>query len=87
MNDNPYDAYRQERIERLLAELRHEIERGCINREIPEHMAYRFIVPISALGPDFIVAMTMSLRPVARNQMDGDDADNGRLRVIKGGKA
>jgi hypothetical protein len=86
MNDNPYDAYRQERIERLLHELRHEIERGVINREIPEHMAFRFMVPVSVRGPSYVVACKFELRSVERKMMDFNEEDSGRLRVIEGGK-
>lgn len=36
---------RLERIEKLLHQLRYEIERGMLEREIGEEMTFRFVVP------------------------------------------
>ena len=44
--------FRQERIEKLLHELRYEVERGMMKRDIPEEMGFRFYVPISNNIPD-----------------------------------
>ena len=47
--------FRQERIEKLLHELRYEVERGMMERDIPEEMGFRFYVPISNNIPDGVV--------------------------------
>lgn len=44
--------YRKERIERLLHELRYEIERGIMENEIEEHLSFEFIIPISREIPN-----------------------------------
>jgi len=85
MSDGGYDAYRQDRIERLLGDLRHEIERGVINHEISEHLSFKFMVPMSKEGPAYVVKCQFELRPIERKLMDLD-FDAGRLRVIDGGK-
>ena len=46
---------RRERIEQLLQQLRYEIERGMLEREIGEDMGFRFFVPISNSIPDGVV--------------------------------
>jgi len=76
------DNYRRERIERLLAELRYEIERGMLEREISETMSYRFYVPISQAIPGGVVRCQFSTRPTPRMSMDPDDSEP-RLKVVK----
>lgn len=39
--------FRIERITKLLFELRYEVERGMMEREIDETLYFQFIVPIS----------------------------------------
>ena len=39
--------FRTERIEKLLHELRYEIERGMLEHDIDETLAFQFYVPIS----------------------------------------
>lgn len=36
---------REERIQRLLEELRYEVTRGIMEREIDEHLLYQFTLP------------------------------------------
>jgi len=44
-------SFRQERIEKLLHELRYEIERGMMEADIDETMGFRFYVPIQQGDP------------------------------------
>lgn len=39
--------FRRERIEKLLHELRYQVERGMMERDIDEEMGFRFYVPLS----------------------------------------
>lgn len=74
--------FRQERIEKLLHELRYEVERGMMEREINETMGFRFFVPISQAIPDGVVFCEFSTRPVPRYTMSLDDLTP-RLRIVK----
>jgi hypothetical protein len=58
--------FRRERIEKLLHELRYEIERGMMEREIDEEIGFRFIVPISQKIPDGVVFCEFHTRPIPR---------------------
>lgn len=71
--------YRWGRIERLLHELRYEIERGMMEREIDETIGYRFFVPLSSQIPDGIVHCEFRTRPVPRYYM----LDNDMLEALK----
>jgi hypothetical protein len=74
----------KERIERLLHELRYEIERGLIEREIAEEMTFRFIFPISHKIPDGVVFCEFRTRPTPRYNIMGDlELNQPRLRVVK----
>lgn len=73
---------RQERIERLLAELRYEVERGMLEREIPEEMGFRFYVPLSRAIPDGVVFCEFRTRPITRLMMSPDDVTP-RLKLVK----
>lgn len=73
---------RKERIERLLNELRYEVERGMLEREIDEEMGFRFYVPISQKIPDGIVFCEFRTRPMPRHAMSAEDIKP-RLRVVK----
>jgi len=82
MSDTP--NARQERIERLLHELRYEIERGLMEREIPEEMTFRFAFPISHKIPDGVVFCEFRTRPTHRMNVLGDpDLNQPRLRIVK----
>lgn len=73
---------RRERIERLLNELRYEVERGMLEREIDEEMGFRFYVPLSNKIRDGVVFCEFRTRPVPRHMMTPDDIQP-RLRVVK----
>jgi hypothetical protein len=73
---------RKERIERLLRELRYEVERGMLEREIDEEMGFRFVVPISLKIPDGVVLCEFRTRPTHRHNVSMDDIQP-RLRVVE----
>lgn len=75
-------SFRQERIEKLLHELRYEIERGMMEREIDETMGFRFYVPISQRIPDGVVFCEFRTRPIPRYMMAPNDLQP-RLRIVK----
>lgn len=56
--------YRIERIERLLEELKYEITRGMMEREIEEEMGFEFMVPVSKHFPNGAVLCKFITRPV-----------------------
>jgi single-stranded DNA-specific DHH superfamily exonuclease len=58
--------YRKERIERLLNELRYEIERGMLEREIDEEISFRFVVPISQKIKNGVVLCEFRTKPSER---------------------
>jgi hypothetical protein len=81
------DGYRVERIERLLDELRYEIERGMLEREISEELTFRFVVPMSRHFPDGVVCCEFRTRPMLRiDAMGFDQIERPRFEVIEGGK-
>lgn len=78
------DAYRMERIERLLNELKYEVTRGMIEGELPdETLGFRFYVPISKALPDGIVMCEFRTRPVPRWNIMGAEDMQPKLRVVK----
>jgi hypothetical protein len=74
--------FRRERIEKLLHELRYEIERGMMNREIDETLEYHFYVPISNSIPEGVVHCAFMTRPVHRSDMRYDPQEP-RLKLVK----
>ena len=74
--------YRMERIERLLNELRYEVERGMMEREIDEEIGFRFYVPVSNKIRDGVVFCEFRTRPVPRWDMHPDYLEP-RLKVVK----
>lgn len=74
--------FRRERIEKLLNELRYEVERGMMERDIGEEMGFRFYVPISNSIPDGVVFCEFRTRPIPRGMMDPNDI-RPRLHVVK----
>ena len=56
--------FREERIEKLLRELRYEIERGLAEREIEEEMHFQFIFPRSQRIPNGLVFCQFRMRPI-----------------------
>jgi hypothetical protein len=73
---------RKERIMKLLEELRYEIERGMMEREIDEEMGYRFYVPISQKIKDGVVFCEFRTRPIPRYEMDPSYMQP-RLKIVK----
>lgn len=79
-------SFRRERIEKLLHELRYEIERGMMEHEIDEELSFRFYVPVSRAIPKGVVACRFETRPVPAYMVDPRDGLQPRLRVVgKGG--
>jgi len=74
--------FRMERIEKLLFELRYEIERGMLERDIGEEIGFRFYVPISSKSPDGVVFCEFRTRPIPRHMMHPDGI-RPRLSVVK----
>ena len=74
--------FRRERIEKLLHELRYEVERGVLERDIDEEMGFRFYVPISNKIPDGVVFCEFRTRPIPRHAMDPSDLQP-RLKLVK----
>lgn len=74
--------FRKERIEKLLHELRYEVERGMMERDLDESMGFRFVVPISRQIPDGVVHCEFRTRPMPRGAYCIDDLEP-RLRVVK----
>jgi hypothetical protein len=72
---------RKERVERLLYELRYEIERGMMEHDIDETMIFRFYVPISRAIPDGVVICEFRTQPITRHHMHTGDIQP-RLRVV-----
>lgn len=57
--------FRKERIEKLLYELRYEIERGIMEQDIDDRLGFQFIVPISNSVLNGIVHCDFRTRPMA----------------------
>lgn len=74
--------FRRERIEKLLYELRYEVERGMMEREIDEEMGFRFYVPISNAIPGGVVFCEFRTRPIPRHEMHPDYLEP-RLKLVK----
>lgn len=74
--------FRRERIEKLLHELRYEVERGMLEKDIPEKMGFRFYVPLCQAIPDGVVFCEFRTRPIPRYAMDPSDLQP-RLRLVK----
>lgn len=75
--------YRMERIERLLTELRYEVERGMLEGEVDEHLRYQFIVPISKTYPTRgVVHCIWQTRPVENMAFLGGPVEP-KLKVVK----
>jgi hypothetical protein len=75
--------FRMERIEKLLRELRYEIERGMLERDIDETIGFEFYVPLSHVIPNGVVYCQLRTRPIPRHMMDSLEP---RLRLVKGDK-
>lgn len=60
--------FRKERIEKLLYELRYEVERGMLEHDIDETIGFEFIVPLSRVIPNGVVHCQFSTRPIPHYQ-------------------
>ncbi len=80
------DNYRMQRIERLLKELRYEVERGMLEREIEEQIGFSFVVPMSKHFKNGVVHCEFRTRPVQHMAYLGGDLQEPKLRVVQGGK-
>jgi hypothetical protein len=77
--------FRLERIEKLLHELRYEVERGIVERDIDETIGFEFYVPISHVIPNGAVYCQFRTRPIQHIMMEPGIVEP-RLRLVKGGK-
>lgn len=77
--------FRMERIEKLLHELRYEVERGMVEADIDETIGFEFIVPISKAIPHGVVHCRFVTRPMPRHAV-GPLFCEPRLRLVIGGK-
>ena len=73
---------RWERIQKMLRELRYEVERGMMEGELDEWLSYRFYVPTSKAIHDGVVFCEFRTRPVPRHMMHPDDLEP-RLKLVK----
>lgn len=74
---------RSERIEKMLHELRYEIEVGMMQGDIDETLGFRFIVPVSKSVPEGVVVCEFRTRPMHRQNAFGIGCEEPRLRVVK----
>jgi len=81
MADKP--NFRMERIERLLQELRYEVERGMMEREVDETLTFRFVVPISQTFREGVVCCEFHTRPTPRYMAFMPEPEGPRLKVVK----
>ena len=75
--------FRRERIEKLLHELRYEVERGMIEGDIDETLGFKFYVPISKSIPGGVVHCEFRTRPIPHYLMNPADIYQPRLRLVK----
>lgn len=76
--------FRRERIEKLLHELRYEVERGMMERDIDETLNFEFTVPISNTIPSGIVRCLFQTRPTPRHLAPWNGSEyEPRLKVVK----
>lgn len=80
-NRGPASSFRMERIERLLNEIRYEVERGMMEGEVDERLGFRFVVPVSKTYRDGVVECRFETRPVQHAAFIG--IEQPKLRVVK----
>lgn len=73
--------FRKNRIEKLLHELKYEITRGMMEREIEEEMGFRFVVPTSKHFPKGVVWCEFMCYP--RPDVNGIVDAAPRLTLVK----
>lgn len=82
MSNSPA-KYRMERIERLLDELKYEVTRGMMEREIDEQIGFRFVVPISRTYPERgVVFCEFITRPLSHFGMAPTPDAGPRLKLV-----
>lgn len=74
---------RKERIERMLQELRYEIEIGMMQGEIDETLGFEFFVPASKSIPNGVVMCSFRTRPMPGYALSLDHRQQTRLKVVK----
>jgi hypothetical protein len=74
--------FRRERIEKLLHELRYEVERGMLEKDIDETLGFRFYIPLCRAIPDGVVFCEFRTRPIPRHMMNPTDIEP-RLKLVK----
>jgi len=74
---------RSERIEKMLHELRYEIEVGMMQGDIDETLSFNWIVPVSKSMPEGVVMCRFITRPMHRQTAFGIGLEEPRLRVVK----
>ena len=75
--------FRMERIEKLLHELRYEVERGMMENDIDETVVFQFVVPISRSIHEGVVWCEFRTRPMHRAIALGQGHVEPRLKVVK----
>ena len=75
-------SFRQERINKLLHELRYEVERGMLEKDIDETIGFRFYVPLSHAIPNGVVLCEFHTRPIPRHLMNPADIEPDRKSVV-----
>lgn len=80
---NDKTNFRRERIEKLLHEIRYEVERGMLENEIDETMVFQFVVPISRSLHEGVVWCEFRTRPIHRVVALGQGHIEPRLKVVK----
>lgn len=73
---------RKERINQLLDQLKYEITRGIMEREIEESLGFAFIIPISNAIPKGVVWCEFRTLPMLHPPFIGRPPDKG-LYVVK----
>ena len=74
---------RKERIEKMLHELRYEIEIGMMQGDIDETIGFQFIVPTSKNIPNGVVFCEFRTRPMHRQNATYLGCDEPRMKLIK----
>lgn len=73
--------FREERIEKLLDELRYEVTRGMMEGDIEEEIGFEFIIPVSKSIPNGVVNCRFQTRPMPHVYAHLEEAP--RLKVVK----
>ena len=75
---------RKERIEKMLRELRYEVEVGMLQGDIDESIGFEFFVPTSKAIKNGVVHCSFRTRPMHRQDAFGHfGMDEPRLKLIK----